>query len=133
MVLAASAGASVYAWLPWSSPPARLAIYFVSLAIVPWGLGAMTMIGYSLILRQHRTAATETVRLPRAYWKMLLCIAAYFFALLFGGLIYFPLGVSLGPSMDLRIASAFCLLFAVASLGYTQWSGLRARALQAAA
>lgn len=44
----------------------------------------------------------------------------------------YPSGVDLGPVVGLRIASAATLFFGVFSLGFTQWAGLRVRALLAA-
>lgn len=127
IVAAASALASIYAWLPWSEPAKSWAVYMTILAVVPWGLGAMSLIGQGLISRKHRKVATTKTSLPVSYWYLFAFSAAYFAVLFFGMLIYYPHDVDLGPALDLRVAAAFALFFSVLSLGCTHWSELKSQ------
>lgn len=131
IVAAISALASIYAWLPWSEPANHWSVYMIILALVPWSLGAMSLIGQSLISRKHRKSASTKTSLPVSYWYLFAFSAAYFAVLFFGMFIYYPHNVYLGPSVNLRVAAAFALIFSVVSLGFTHWSELRSQRIQA--
>ena len=132
-MLVATAGffVSIYAWLPLAHS-SRLALYLVAAAMAAGLIAFMSMAGHHIITWQHRKAPQPRIRLPRIFWVSAIGSLGYFFAVFLGTAIVYPQGVDLGPSVNLRIASAAAQFFGVATLGFTQWAGLRVRALQSA-
>ncbi|MFT3898247.1 MAG: hypothetical protein QM719_11245 [Thermomonas sp.] len=130
----ASAGllSSLYAWLPLSSHPARLPLYLLLAAMGAGLLAFASMAGHHLITWEHRKQPQPKIRLPRGFWIAAFAALAYFLAVFLGAFAIYPHGVDLDPLIKLRIASAAALFFGTSALGFTQWAGLRARALQAA-
>ena len=123
---------SFYAWFPLSSHPARL-VLFLSLAAIAAGLVAFISIARNFIVSwENRKAPQPKIRLPYAFWFSAFSSFGYFLAVFFGIFILYPHGVDLGPSVYLRVASAAALFFGISALGFTQWAGLRSRALQSA-
>jgi hypothetical protein len=123
---------SFYAWLPLSSHPARLTLWLVLAAMAAGLVAFVSMAGHYIIAWEHRKAAQPKIHLPRGFWLIAFAALGYFLAVFFGAFIVYPQGVDLGPSVNLRIASASALFFGVSTLGFTQWAGLRVRALQSA-
>jgi len=123
---------SFYAWLPLPSHPARLSLFLVLAAMAAGLVAFLSMAGHHLIAWEHGKAPQPKVRLPRGFWFAALASFGYFLAVFFGIFIVYPHGVDLGPSVNLRVASAAALFFGVFTLGFTQWAGLRVRALQSA-
>jgi hypothetical protein len=123
---------SVYAWLPLSSHPARLPIYLFLAAIAAGFIAFVSMAGHHIITWEHRKAPQPKVRLPRGFWFSAFIALAYFLAVFLGTFAIYPHGIDLGSSVNLRIASAAALFFGTSALGFTQWAGLRVRALQTA-
>jgi hypothetical protein len=122
---------SIYAWLP-SAHSSRMAIYLVVAAMAAGLIAFMSMAGHHIITWEHRKAPQPKVRLPRCFWVAAAGALFYFLLVFIGAAIVYPHGVSLDPSVNLRIASAAALFFGVSALGFTQWAGLRVRALQSA-
>jgi hypothetical protein len=91
----------------------------------------MSLIGQALISGKKRRASVAKTNLPACYWYLLILSVAYFFILFFGLFIYYPHGIDLGPAVNLRVFTAFALLFSVVSLGFTHWSELRSQQIQA--
>lgn len=88
------------------------------------------MARHHLVSWKHRKAPQPTVRLPSGFWVVALVALVYFLVVFLGCFIAYPHGVDLGSVVSMRIASAATLFFGVFSLGFTQWAGLRVRALQ---
>jgi len=106
---------------------------FLILAAMAAGLVAFTSIaGHHLIIWEQRRAPQPKVPLPRGIWVASFTALGYFLAVFFGAYIFYPHGVDLGATVNLRLASAAALFFGVSALGFTQWAGLRVRALQSA-
>lgn len=123
---------SFYAWLPLSSHPARMSLWLLLAAMAAGLVAFMSMVGHHIITWEHRKALQPKVHLPRGFWIVAFAALGYFLVVFLGAFAVYPHGVDLGPSVNLRIASAAALFFGVASLGFTQWAGLRVRALQSA-
>jgi hypothetical protein len=123
---------SLYAWLPLDTHPVQLSRYLFFAAMAAGLIAFMSMAGHHLITWEHRKAPQPKIQLPRAYWVVAAAALGYFLVVFFGIFIAYPTGVDLGASVDLRVASAAALLFGVYALGFTQWAGLRVRALQSA-
>ncbi|GAA5006078.1 hypothetical protein GCM10025793_14270 [Lysobacter lycopersici] len=92
-----------------------------------------SLAGHHIITWEHRKAPQPKIRLPRGFWIAALAALTYFLAVFLGTFAIYPHGIDLGSSVNLRIASAAALFFGTSALGFTQWAGLRVRALQAAA
>jgi intracellular septation protein A len=122
----------IYAWLPLPHQANRVTIYILFAAMAACAVGFMSIVGHHLITWEHRKDPQPTVCLPKVYWHIATWSLAYFFAVFVGAFIYYPHGVDLGPWVNLRIASAGSLFLSIAALGFTQWAGLRVRALQSA-
>ena len=133
LMAAASVVVSVYAWLP--LPSHSEAILF------PMSLATMALLfTVFLVLARHHWVAWSKrgllkirVPFPSAYWIATLASFAYLLVVFVGGAIYYPHGVDLGPSANLRIFSGGSLFFSLAGLGFAQWAGLRLQAYRAAA
>ena len=123
---------SVYAWLPQSQPSSHLPLWLGLAAMAAGSIAFMSMAGHHIITWEHRKDPQPKIQLPRGFWIVACSALGYFLLVFFGAYYTYPHGVDLGPSVSLRIASAAALFFGVASLGFTQWAGLRARALQSA-
>jgi hypothetical protein len=123
---------SLYAWLPLPMPPQNLPIYLVLAAMAAGVIAFATLSGHHIISWEHRKAAQPKVRLPRVFWLAAFGSLVYFLAVFFGAYIIYPHGIDLGPWVNLRISSAATLFFGISTLGFTQWAGLRVRALQSA-
>jgi hypothetical protein len=123
---------SLYAWLPLSSHPARLPFYLLLAAMVAGLVAFASMAGHHLITWEHRKKPQPKICLPRGFWFAAFATLTYFLAVFFGAFAIYPHGVDLGASVNIRIASAAALFFGTSTLGFTQWAGLRARALHAA-
>ena len=122
----------IYAWLPASHPSNLLTVLVGLAAMAALSIAFMSMAGHHLITWEHRKDPQPKVRLPRAYWHVAAWALAYFLAVFFGSFIYYPHGVDLGATVSLRVVSAGSLFLSIAALGFTQWAGLRVRALQSA-
>ena len=92
----------------------------------------MSVAGHHIITWKHRKDPQSKVQLPLGFWIVASSAFDYLLLVFFGIYLTYPNGVDLGPSVSLRIASAAALFFGVASLGFTQRTGLRVRALQSA-
>jgi len=123
---------SIYAWLPFASPPAQLPGCLGLMAMAAGLVGFISMARHHLVTWEHRKAQQPTIRLQRGYWFVAIATLIYFLAVFFGNFIAYPSGVDLGPVVDLRIFSAVALFFSAFSWGFTQWADLRVRALLAA-
>jgi hypothetical protein len=91
-----------------------------------------TLIRHHLIFWRLRVQPPIRVRLPRGYWIAAVVALGYFLAVFLGAALAYPPGVIVGPPASLRIASATALFFGVSTLGFSQWAGLRIRALRSA-
>jgi hypothetical protein len=123
---------SLYGWLPLRSHPAHLSLWLFLAAMAAGLIAFMSMAGHHIITWEHRKDPQPKIRLPSGFWVVASSALGYFLLVFFGAYLVYPHGVALGPSITLHIASAAALFFGVASLGFTQWAGLRARALQSA-
>jgi hypothetical protein len=124
---------SFYAWLPLRSHSAHLSLWLLLAAMAAGLVAFMSMAGHHIITWEHRKSPQPKVHLPRGFWIAAFIALCYFLVVFFGAFLIYPHGVDLGPSVNLRIASAAALFFGVACLGFTQWAGLRVRALRSAA
>jgi hypothetical protein len=131
-VTVASILLGIYAWFPASHPSNRLTIFIVLAAMAALSIAFMSMAGHHLITWEHRKDPQPKVRLPRVYWHIAGWALVYSLVVFFGSFIYYPHGVDLGATVNLRVASAGSLFMSIAALGFTQWAGLRVRALQSA-
>lgn len=123
---------SLYAWLPFASPPEQLPPYLALAAMAAGFVAFLSMARHHLVSWKHRKASQPAVRLPNGFRATALAALVYFLVVFLGCFIAYPHGVDLGPVVGLRIASAAALFFGVFSMGFTQWAGLRVRALQSA-
>ena len=123
---------SSYTWWPDIHPTNSLTVW-VALSAMGTGLIAFTSVaGHHLISWEHRKGTQPKIRLPGVYWKIAAAAFVYFFALFLGSAVYYPHGVDLGPIVSLRIFGAAAILMGICATGFTQWAGLRVRALQSA-
>ncbi len=129
-VAAAGLALSIYSWLAESQTSYVLSYLSASLAMFSGFIGFASVMGQQMIAWDHRPAQPPAVTLPRVYWITASLSGTYFVAVFLGGAAYDPHGVDLGPVVLLRVFSAGTLFFGMFSLGFTQWAGLRARALQ---
>ena len=132
-IAVASFAVSIYAWLPLSthSQALLLPMHFATMAELFGVFGTMAKHHYVAFKLKH--AIQPKIVLPAMYWAATTLSLLYFFSVFFGSAFYFPHGVDLGPTVNLRIFSSGWLFLSLASLGYAQWAGLRLRAYNAAA
>lgn len=121
---------SICAWLPWRVWPAQLSTYLALAAFFAGLVGFISLASHHIVTWQHRKEVQPKVQLPRVFWVAVVGALAYFVAVFVGIFIVYPQGVDLGSAVSLRVASAAALFFGVATLGFTQWAGLRVRALR---
>ena len=132
MVMVAGALISGYSWLPVQRHIENLPAYIILATMASLAIGFMSMAGQSLIARQNRNVQIPKIQLPKIYWQISIVAFIYFMAVFFGAFIFYPHGVDLGPAVNLRIASSASFFMSAAAMGFTQWAGLRARAIHAA-
>ena len=133
LMAAANVVVAIYAWCPLPSHSEAI--------LLPMGLVSMAIFlaVFIVIARHHSVAWSKRgqlkikVSLPSAYWVTTLVSFVYFLVLFLGSALYYPQGVDLGPTINLRIFSACWLFFSLAGLGAAQWAGLRLRAYTTAA
>ncbi len=123
---------SLYAWLPLHSHPAQFSRYLAVAAMASVLIAFMSTVGHYVVAWECRKSSQPKVRLPRVYWTVATASLGYFLVVFLGVYMVYPHGVALGPSVDLRVASAVTLFFGVSALGFTQWAGLRVLALRSA-
>jgi len=123
---------SCYSWLPVSAHPKYLVIFTILAAVASWMIGFTSMTGFLLVMRKYDKSLLLEISLPATYWQLFAGALVYFIVVFRGAFVYYPHGVDLGPTVDLRMATSFSLLFTVISLGFIQHVGLRFNALQSA-
>jgi hypothetical protein len=133
LMAAANVIVTIYAWLPLRSHSE--AILF-AMGLASMGLFFTVFVA---VAKHHSVAWKKrgqlkiSVSFPSAYWVATLASLIYFLAVFLGGALYYPHGVDLGPSINLRMFSACWLFFSLVGLGFAQWAGLRLRAYAAEA
>ena len=127
-----SAALVVLSWFPHG--------FYVYFVIYPMHLGVMALmfVLFAVLARRNLSAfsgkslcVVET-SLPVLYWPCLGVSLLYCLVVFIGYAMTSPQGVSLGPSIDFRIAASFYLFLSLASFGFAHWSGRRKRADPAA-
>lgn len=132
LIMIAGALISGYSWLPLQWHIENLLIYIILATMASLALGFMSMGGLRLIALQNCNVQIPTIQLPKIYWQLVIVAFIYFLVVFFGTFIFYPHGVDLGPTVNLRIASSASFFMSTAAMGFTQWAGLRFRAIHAA-
>jgi hypothetical protein len=130
VVAASSLAVSVYAWLPFKQ--------HLGVILFPMHLATMAaLFSVFFLMAKHHAMAFHIKKLiqvrsplPSIYWPILFASFVYFLAIFLGGFFYYPHGIDLGPSVNLRVFSSGWLFLSLVGFGFAQWTGLRIKAYQ---